>query len=381
MTKTLRLALLVLCAAGCGKNPETGRRQLLLVSEAHEKELGVSSYQRTLAEQRISSDPRELEPLRRVGARISAAAAKPDFKWEFNVIVSDHTLNAWCLPGGKIAFYSGIYPVLHDEAGMAFVMGHEVAHALLHHSAERMSDQMVAQGIAALVQASVHEANPRHEAIVMAAFGMATQYGVLLPYSRKHEAEADRVGLELMAKAGYDPHAAVDVWKRMAALNSSQPPVWLSTHPSHESRIADMEARLPEAMALFEKSARAPAAKLERIADRSSHQAASFAEGSVSVTAVAGAPLRESHEDGRRTLRLEFSFDRDVHLTRVEITGPGVRDVVETKAGVPANHPKHLTLVRRDAAKPDFPPGEYRTTFEGTAGGQPFKATCTHHSP
>ncbi len=371
-----RLAALVLLAtlAGCGKSPETGRRQLLLVSEAHEKELGASSYQKVLATQRISRDPREVDPLRRVGARISAAADKPDFHWEFNVIEDDRTLNAWCLPGGKIAFYSGIYPVLQDEAGMAFVMGHEVSHALLHHSAERMSDQMVAQGIQALVQASVHQADPRHEAIVMTACGVATQVGVMLPFSRQHESEADRVGLELMAKAGYDPHAAVEVWKRMAAMNAKQPPAWLSTHPSHESRIADMESHLPGALVLYEKTAHAPVAKLETLTSRS----AAVAGPPVPVKATSGESRRETRDDGRHALRLEFSFDRDVHLRRIEITGPGVKDVIETASGVPANHPKHVTLVRRDTTKPDFPAGEYSTLFEGAVGGHPFTASCVH---
>lgn len=374
--KRYAVLLLLVLPGGCEKNEEIGRRQLLLVSEAHERELGVASYQKVLAHQAISTDPREVEPLRRVGARIAAAAAKPDFQWEFNVIVDERTLNAWCLPGGKIAFYSGIYPVLQDEAGMAFVMGHEVSHAILRHSAERMSDQMVAQGIAALVQASVHQADPRHEAVLMKAFGMATQLGVLLPYSRKHEAEADRMGLELMARAGYDPHAAVDVWKRMAALTSHQPPVWLSTHPSHESRIADMEAHLPAALSVYGKSAHAPVSKLEKVAARSLDPGALSA---LPVRVAAGTPGRERRDDGRHALRLEFSFDRDVHLRRIEITGPGVRDVVETTSGVPANHPKHLTLVRKDTTKPDFPSGEYTSTFEGSAGGRPFTASCAHH--
>lgn len=375
-----RFAALVLLLAACEKNPETGRRQLLLVSETQERELGSASYQKVLATQPISHDPRELEPLRRVGARISAAAAKPDFRWEFNVIADDRTLNAWCMPGGKIAFYSGIYPVVRDEAGMAFVMGHEVAHALLHHSAERMSEQMVAQGVTALVHASVHVADPRHEAIVMSALGVATQYGVLLPYSRKHEAEADRVGLELMAKAGYDPHASVEVWKRMASLSPNQPPVWLSTHPSHESRIADMEAHLPGAMAIYEKSARAPVAALEKVVGRS--QPASFAGGPASVKATAGPPGRETREDGRKALRFEFSFDSDVHLSRIVITGPaGLKDVIETTSGVPAGSAKHVTLVRRDTSKPDFPAGDYTSSFEGSAGGRPFTASCVHRVP
>jgi hypothetical protein len=368
-----------LFVAGCTKDPETGRSQLRLVSEEHERELGIQAYQKALSGARISSDPRETGPLSRVGERIARAAARPDFRWEYHVIVDPRTQNAWCLPGGKIAFYSGLFPVLEDEAGMAFVMGHEVSHALLHHSAERMSEQMVAEGVKALVKASVDQVDPRHEPMIMRAFGMATQMGVLLPYSRKHESEADRLGLTLMAKAGYDPRQAIEVWKRMSSLNARQPPEWLSTHPSHERRIADLEAVLPEAIHLYEQSSRAPVAKLVLVTERPTPRSP---ETTLRVSAQAGTARRGNPEEGKKTLTLEFSFDRDVHLERLEITGPGgVRDTVTCSAGVPAQAKKHVTLVRRDPTRPDFEAGEYTTQFQGTSGGVPFRAGCVHQVP
>jgi hypothetical protein len=365
--------------AGCTKDPETGRSQLRLISEEHERELGVQSYQKALSGARISNDPRETAPLARVGERIARAAARPDFQWEYHVIVDPRIQNAWCLPGGKIAFYSGLFPVLLDEAGMAFVMGHEVSHALLHHSAERMSEQMVAEGVKALVKASVDQVDPRHEPLIMRAFGMATQMGVLLPYSRKHESEADRLGLTLMAKAGYDPRQAIEVWKRMSSLNAGQPPEWLSTHPSHERRIADLEAELPEALRLYEQSSHAAVAKLVLVGDRS---ALRNPDAPLTVSAQAGTARRGNPEEGKKTLTLEFSFDRDVHLERLEITGPGgVRDTVTCSSGVPALAKKHVTLVRRDPARPDFESGEYTTIFQGSSGGVRFRARCVHTVP
>ena len=214
-TRLFLLALLggsTSLTTSCSTNPYTGRSQLMLVDEKTERELGLSAYQEVLAQNRISTNPAEVDPVRRVGSRIASQVHESGFQWEFNTIVDDKTMNAFCLPGGKIAFYTGIFPVLEDEAGMAFVMGHEVGHALMHHGGERMSQQMVAGGATALVGAALGAKDPQQSQAAMAALGLATQVGVLLPFSRKHESEADRVGLELMAKAGYDPRAAVRVW-------------------------------------------------------------------------------------------------------------------------------------------------------------------------
>jgi len=261
MNRSIALVI-VAVVAGCSTNPYTGRSQLMLVSKAQEKELGADAYQEVLGQSNVSTDPREVDPVRRVGKAIAQAANQPDFQWEFNTIIDDKTMNAWCLPGGKIAFYTGIFPVLEDEAGMAFVMGHEVGHALMHHGAERMSQQLAAGSMAAIVGAYLGTKDSSSSEMIMAAFGIATQVGVLLPFSRKHEAEADEVGLALMARAGYDPRASVRVWKKMSQMGGQQPPEWLSTHPSHESRIADLESRMSEALAIYEKARPVAVAKL-----------------------------------------------------------------------------------------------------------------------
>ncbi len=191
------------------------------------------------------------DPLQRVGRAIADAAAKPDYEWEFKLIDDPGTVNAWCLPGGKIAFYTGIYPILKDESGMAIVMGHEVCHALLRHGGERMSQQLGTQAV--LVAGSIALSENENRTTIMAALGAGATVGVLLPYSRSHESEADYQGLILAAKAGYDPEAAIGVWERMANLGGGGPE-FLSTHPEPERRIENMRGWMPEAKVLYERS-------------------------------------------------------------------------------------------------------------------------------
>jgi hypothetical protein len=375
-----RLLILGLVFAGCATNPYTGRKQLMLVDEKTERELGVSAYQEVLGQSRISTEPREVEPVRRVGRRIAATVNEPDFKWEFNTIVDDKTMNAWCLPGGKIAFYTGIFPVLEDEAGMAFVMGHEVGHAIMHHGAERMSQQLVAGGAATLAGAYLGAKDPEKGQAILAAFGVATQVGVLLPFSRKHEAEADRVGLELMAKAGYDPRAAVRVWKKMAQMTGKQPPEWLSTHPSHESRIEDLESRMSEAVAIYDRSTRATVAKLPPISDRPGKKPAEgMAAGLVpseSVQVTVGPGKIETLEDKRTVVDFEVEFDRDVYIEKVDVRGPRIgRKVLQVKGGAPAGEVKVIRLPQAYAVAPPLQPGDYVLTFHGTSSGRPFTAS------
>jgi predicted Zn-dependent protease len=371
--KRLACWLLLAAAAGCSSNPYTGRRQLLLVDEKTERQLGVTSYQQTLGESRISTDPREVEPVTRVGRRIAEAAAKPEMQWEFNVIVDDKTMNAWCLPGGKIAFYTGIFPVLQDEAGMAFVMGHEVAHALLHHGAERMSQGMVSEGATSLLGVVLGSKSAAVQQGVLAAFGAATNVGVLLPFSRKHETEADRVGLQLMAKAGYDPRASVEVWKRMSAKGGEQPPQWLSTHPSHESRIQDLESHLAQAMSLYEISPRAPVAALPPIGNRQGKGGGQVGtgfsaegRGGPGVTVRSAKPVQSG--EGVKGVQVEVLFDRDVYVKSIEATGPdGRKRSLDVGTPVPANEPRRLDLVGEGS-------GEVTLTFRGSESGRPFKA-------
>ena len=193
-----------------------------------------------------------------VGKKIAAAAEDfmkengmekelANYRWEFNLIEDPKTVNAFCMPGGKIVVYTGILPVVKDEGGLATVMSHEVAHALANHGSERMSQQMVVQaggmGLSQLMKAKPELAKQ----IMMQVYSAGTQVGVLLPYSRFHESEADRIGLILMARAGFSPKAAVPFWQRMNALSANKPPEFLSTHPATERRIADIQSQLPEA--------------------------------------------------------------------------------------------------------------------------------------
>ncbi|MBM4124659.1 MAG: M48 family metallopeptidase [Nitrospira sp.] len=276
------LALLMgLLAAGasCATNPYTERSQLILLPASYEDKLGDQAYAQVLKDPkvRISQDPQEVDPVKRVAARIIAAAkqskyaeAANRFHWDVTVIKDDKTANAFALPGGKIAVYTGIFPMAKNEAGLAMVLGHEVIHALARHGAERMSQGMVTdivlkgadvalqtQGVAAPMRSGV-----------MQALGLGTQVGVLFPFSRAHESEADHVGMRIAAQAGYDPHEAVHVWERMQQAGGAQPSEYLSTHPSHGTRIKQLEAWMPEALTDYAQASRAPAANLPTLQGR-----------------------------------------------------------------------------------------------------------------
>jgi len=380
------LSALILILSGCVTNPYTGRDQFLLTSESEEVQLGVQGYQEVLATENLSRDPRELDPVKRVGQRIAAAANKPDFKWEFNVIVDDGMVNAWCMPGGKIAFYTGIYPALKDEAGMAFVMGHEVSHALLRHGGERISQNLATGVVGGLLAAGIGGKDEGKQQAVLACFGAAANVAVLLPFSRSHESEADALGLKLMAQAGYDPRAGVEVWKRMAAMGGGGTPEFLSTHPSHETRIQDLEARMPEALAIWEKSGRAPVAVLPGTSGRKGapkpKEGAAFSAAGKPTAPVevrAGASQRGRMDDGKAAVGLEFTFGSDVYLHDIKATGPsGLSSTVVAKQGIPGGVRKALTLHRQDKGEPELPPGRYGMTFTGTSSGRAFTATTTH---
>ena len=217
---------------------------------------GAQAYEQVLHDPKMppSQDPREIEPVKRVSARIIEAAKKSKyadiantFTWEVSVIKDDKTMNAFALPGGKIAVYTGIFNVAKNEAGLAAILGHEVTHALARHGAERVSQGYLAQG-GVLVGSLVGAGFGIDPQITQLAGGALAQYGVILPYSRAHESEADHIGLLLAADAGYDPHEAVHVWERMEQLSKNQPPEFLSTHPGHGTRIKQLEGWMPEAM-------------------------------------------------------------------------------------------------------------------------------------
>ena len=253
------LSLLAVFLCGCTTVPVTNRRQLTLIPASQMHSLSFQQYDEVLGNVKLSTDTKQVEQIRRVGKHVAQAAESfvaengmdMKFDWTFNLIEDDSQANAWAMPGGRVAFYTGILPYCQGETGIAVVMGHEVAHALAKHSNERMSGALLTQlGHAALTEAIKSEPE-RTRQIFMTAAGVGVQLGYVLPFSRLQESEADRIGLILMAKAGYDPRAASGFWQRMATSGKQQPPELLSTHPADNRRIRDIEHHLPEALSYY----------------------------------------------------------------------------------------------------------------------------------
>jgi len=238
--------------AACQTVPITGRSQLLLLSEADEVRMGLQSYEEVLRKAKLSTDPALNEKVGRVGTRIAEATGRKDLQWEFKVI-EDQQANAFALPGGKVAVYTGILPITRDDAGLAAVLGHEVAHAIARHGAERLSQDMLVQVGLAATMTALSNRDPKTVQSVGALLGAGASVGLLLPWGRSQESEADHLGLIYMAKAGYDPHAARDLWVRMAEASkgSGKPPEFLSTHPSEATRIKQIDGWIPEAMKYY----------------------------------------------------------------------------------------------------------------------------------
>jgi predicted Zn-dependent protease len=254
---------------GCAEVPITHRRGLHLVPETELLSMSLQQYDDVLKKSKLSTDTQKVEMVRRVGNRIAKAAEAflaetgqrdkiKNYNWEFNLIQDDKTVNAWVMPGGKAAVYTGILPYTQNETGLAVVLGHEVAHALADHGNERMSEALLAQmgGMALSMALSTQQEQTKQ--LFMAVYGAGATVGFLLPYSRLHESEADRIGLTLMARAGYDPREAIPFWERMSKQEGkSSPPEFLSTHPAPQTRIADIKKYLPEALPFYQKSSKA----------------------------------------------------------------------------------------------------------------------------
>jgi len=243
----------VVCAClivACQTVEQTGRSQFIIASESQELQLGDQAYQETLKKNRLSTRSDWQAQLRRVGQRIAAATDKPDYKWEFNLIQGKE-INAFALPGGKVVFWEGMMPLAQDDNGIAVVMGHEIAHALARHGAERMSQTMGAQAIGELLAAGVGQVSPGMRDDFLKVYGLGTTVGILLPWGRTQESEADRIGLTLMAKAGYDPASAIAFWERMSKVSGDKPPEFLSTHPSDITRINQIKQWMPEARSYY----------------------------------------------------------------------------------------------------------------------------------
>lgn len=248
----------------CATNPLTGKKSLNFVPNSQLFPTSFEQYNNFIRENRVITGTADARRVETVGLRIKNAAEKyliylgqsqylEDYRWEYKLI-ENNQVNAWCMPGGKIVIYSGILPITNDDSGLATVMGHEVAHALANHGAQRMSAGQLQQLGAVGVGLATGGASAQSQQIWQQAYGVTTQYGAMLPFSRNHEIEADQIGLTLMAIAGYNPDLSITFWQRMAAQSSGQaPPEFLSTHPSDATRIANLKRLIPEAKALAAK--------------------------------------------------------------------------------------------------------------------------------
>lgn len=260
-TNIFLLTILVLLIIACATVPLTGRRQLRLIPSSNLLTMSLNAYQEVLKNEELSKDEEKTAMVRRVGQRLAAATEQylkeqnlptEHYKWEFNLIEDKETVNAWCMPGGKIAVYTGILPITQDETGLAVVMGHEIAHAVAEHGNERMSQELLVTVGAVGVSEATKEESEQTKQIFMLSYGALATVGALLPYSRLHESEADRIGLNITAMAGYDPREAVPFWQRMGELGGGKrSPEFLSTHPHPDTRIEDLKKYMPEAMRRF----------------------------------------------------------------------------------------------------------------------------------
>lgn len=256
------LTFLVLMAVSCATNPFTGKKTLALIPNSQLFPTSFAQYNQVISEGKVVTGTQQSEMIKRVGQRIAVAAerwlnanGKPgylnDYKWEYNLIQED-IVNAWCMPGGKIAFYTGILPVAENETAIAVIMGHEVAHALANHGQQRMSASILQQ--AGAVGLNVALQDDENIALYNQAYGIGTNIGGMLPFSRSHETEADRIGLYLTAIAGYNPDEGAELWRRMAQASGGQaPPEILSTHPANQTRIDNLTALAPQAKAEAQK--------------------------------------------------------------------------------------------------------------------------------
>ena len=264
MKKTLLLAgifMLNMVFQACNTVPVTGRKQVSLLPESDLITYSNLNYSEFIKSHQLSTNAAQTTMVKKVGKKISAAVEEflkskgkldllQGYEWEYNLVESPEP-NAWCMPGGKIVVYTGILPYTQNEAGLAVVMGHEVAHAVARHGNERMSHQIIVEYGAGVLGTFINDKPEETQQLYQMAYGLGAQYGMMLPYSRMHESEADKMGLIFMAIAGYDPHQAIAFWERMAKSGGQKPPEFMSTHPSDQSRIQALKEFMPEAMKYY----------------------------------------------------------------------------------------------------------------------------------
>jgi len=275
MKKIISIFLTISLLLGCATVPITGRKQLALIPDSQILPMSFSTYDQVLKESKLSTNQKQVNMVKSVGSRIQVAVEDfmaqnnmsdelKGYEWEFNLIEED-VMNAWCMPGGKVAFYTGIMPVCQGEAGVAVVMGHEVAHAVANHGGERMSQGLVQQLGGVALAVALSEKPQETQELFYTAYAIGTTYGAMLPYSRLHESEADKLGLIFMAMAGYDPHEAPKFWQRMKAQSEGgQPPEWMSTHPAHDTRIQNLNDYIPKAMKYYKKEQKNQEIKIQK---------------------------------------------------------------------------------------------------------------------
>lgn len=260
---TLYFFLFLIIFAACKTNQLTGNKSYNFISNKQLFPMAFDQNDTFLKDHEVITNTRESEQIKTIGKRIAAAAQKyfdykgaPDFlkdyAWEYN-LVKDELVNAWCMPGGKIVFYTGILPIAQNADGVAVIMGHEVAHALAEHGGQRMSAGLTQQGLGLLLNKTTEKQPEKKRKAILAAYGVGATVGVMLPFSRKHETEADKIGLELAAIAGYDVSEAPKLWKRMQELGGPKKPEILSTHPANQTRIDNLTEWGPSAIALAKK--------------------------------------------------------------------------------------------------------------------------------
>ncbi len=268
MKKLIALVLLAFLSdiffPSCTVVPFTGRKQLNLLPESDMISLGLTNYSDFMKESTLSADRVNSALVKKVGGDISQSVIKffsenglqsrlDGYQWEFNLVKNDSTPNAWCMPGGKVVVYSGILRYTIDQNGMAVVLSHEIAHAVARHGNERMSQQLLIQMGGVALNEAVKQKPEQTRSIFNSVYGIGAQFGIMLPYSRDHELEADKLGLIFMAMAGYNPQSAISFWERMASAGAGKPPEFLSTHPSDATRINKIKAEMPEVMKYYKK--------------------------------------------------------------------------------------------------------------------------------
>jgi len=265
--RILALFIGFLFLTACAEVPITHRQSLQILPESQLATLSLQEYDEVLQKSRLSKNRQQVQMVRQVGLKIARAAEAflseagmqsqiKNLQWEFNLIEDDKAVNAWVMPGGKAAVYTGILPYTRNETGLAVVLGHEVAHAIAGHGNERMSQGLLAQMGGAALSVALSENSPETRNLFMQAYGTGATVGLLLPYSRLHESEADRIGLTLMARAGYDPREAIPFWQRMNKQGGRRPPEFISTHPAPRSRIANIKKYIPEALPYYSRTKR-----------------------------------------------------------------------------------------------------------------------------